>query len=62
MMAKEDLHSLLDVGRSTVTKDDKKAEIFNAALPQSLIARPDVLWVHSPLSWNTGTGCRMKSP
>jgi len=56
------LHPLLDVGRNMVTKDKEKAEVLHVVLPQSLIVRPVVLGVPSPLSWKTGMGNKMKPP
>ena len=60
--AKENLHPLLDAEGNIVTEDEEKADVLNAFLLQSLIVRPAVVWVHSPLSWKTGMGSRMKSP
>ncbi|KAK4831215.1 hypothetical protein QYF61_016052 [Mycteria americana] len=36
----------------------KRLRYFIPSLPQSLIVRPVVLWVPSPLSWKTETGSR----
>ncbi|KAK4818351.1 hypothetical protein QYF61_011448 [Mycteria americana] len=48
--AKENFHPLLDAGGNTAAKDKEK----------SLIVRPVVLQVPTPLSWKTGMGSRMK--
>jgi len=60
--AKENLHPLLHEGGNIVTKDEEKAEIFNAFFVSDFNGKPVVLVVPSPLSWRTETGSRMKPP
>jgi len=52
----------LDAGGNIVTKEEEKAEVLHASLPQSLIAKPAVLGISSLLSWKTGKGSRMNAP
>jgi len=46
---KENLHPLLDREVNIVTKDEERLGYFMRSLPQSLIVRPVVLQVLSPL-------------
>ena len=53
---RESLHSLLDAEGNMVINDEEKAEVLNAFLPQSLVARLVVLRESSLLSQKTETG------
>lgn len=46
-----------DKGRK---RDEEKAEVLNAFLPQSLIERPVVLRIHNALSWKTEMGAEIQ--
>lgn len=58
---KENLHPLLDAKGNIVTTVEEKAEVLSVFFA-SLVVRPFVLWVSSPLSWKTRMGSRMKPP
>jgi len=53
---KENLCPLLDARGNIVKKDKEKLRYLMPSFPQSLVVRPVVPWVPSPLSWKTGTG------
>lgn len=55
---KENIHPLLDVRGNKVMKDEEKADILSAFLPQSLFVRPIVLTVPSPLTGRWWQGVR----
>jgi len=58
--AKENLHPLLDVWGGTLpARMRKRLRYLMPSLPRSLIVRPVIRRVFSPLSWKTGTERRI---